>query len=69
MRTIIFWSLFWGPLVLGNYYVGFREVLEQGCQTRKWGLDSDSMHTSPHSSTALNLQSNLSYSLNSLNGF
>ena len=21
MRTIVFWGLYWGPLMLGNYYI------------------------------------------------
>ena len=29
IRTIVFWGLYWGPLILGNYHVGLRskEVL------------------------------------------
>ena len=24
IRTIVFWGLYWGPLILGNYLIGFR---------------------------------------------
>ena len=24
IRVIVFWGLFWGPLILGNYQLGFR---------------------------------------------
>ena len=26
IRAIIFWGLYWGPLVLGNYHIGLYRV-------------------------------------------
>ena len=43
-RNIVFWGLYWGPLILGNYHImfGFRDegtgfaIKVWGC--RAWGL-------------------------------
>ena len=30
IRTIVFWGLYWGPLILGNYH------MSRDCRTRFW---------------------------------
>ena len=37
IRTIVYWGLYWGPLILGNYHIGLRfwgfEFRVSGCLT------------------------------------
>ena len=37
MRTIVYWGLYWGPLILGNYQISLKvsqllDELEEACQ-------------------------------------
>ena len=37
IRIIVYWCLYGGPLILGNYHVGF-ELRVQALRLRVWGL-------------------------------
>ena len=39
MRIIIFWGLYWGPLILGNYHMSFRDSVLDDMLLRYWGSD------------------------------
>ena len=38
IRTIVFWGLYWGPPILGNYHIEFTESLAP--PSSKQGLDA-----------------------------
>ena len=39
MRIIIFWGLYWGPLILGNYHMSFWDAVLDDLLLRYWGSD------------------------------
>ena len=41
IRTIIFWGLYWGPLILGNYHLGLDNGKENANYCSILGLYSE----------------------------
>ena len=43
MRIIVFWGLYWGPLILGNYHIGLESKLTSrvlGMHRSLWGFSN-----------------------------
>ena len=50
IRTIVFWGLYWGPLILGNYHMEC--VSPRGGEVRK-GTSKKQSHEEEHSQSVL----------------